>query len=141
MRPDFSLHHGGLTVSDMDRSIDFYKRVLGFEPDTEVTTSDGSLHIVHLKRGNDYLELFCPREPQPLPEFARDNGTDFRVIGTKHIAFSTAHPKEFHRFLEEQSVDSLSPVYENNPHYFYFFFRDPDGICIEIVSPRNPPID
>lgn len=132
-----SLHHGGLSVANLERSLSFYNKVLGFELDTHVTTPDGNLDIVHMKRGDDYLELFCHKYPEALPDFARDNMADFKVIGTKHIAFGTDSPEEVHQFLQEQEVEGLTPIYDNNPHYFYFFFRDPDGIAIEIVSPRK----
>lgn len=133
--PDFSLHHGALAVMDLRRSIDFYHDVLGFEVDTEVKTPDGEMDIVHMKRGGDFLELFCHKTALPLPEFARDNATDFKVIGTKHIAFSTDVPEQFHQYLTEKEVDDLTPIFDNNPYYKYFFFRDPDGIQIEVVSP------
>jgi len=133
--PDFSLHHGALAVTDLRRSIEFYYDVLGFEVDTEVKTPNGEMDIVHMKRGEDFLELFCHKSASPLPEFARDNATDFKVAGTKHIAFSTAKPEQLHQYLSEKGVDDLTPVFDNNPYYKYFFFRDPDGIAIEIVSP------
>lgn len=136
--PSLSLHHGGLSVSNLEQSLEFYKRVLGFELDTKITTSDGSMTIVHMKRGQDYLELFCHQSPQALPDFAKDVKTDFKVIGTKHVAFSTNDPEGVHLFLQEQGVEGLSPIHDNNPHYKYFFFKDPDGIILEIVSPRSP---
>ena len=137
MLPKFTLHHGGIAVSNLKESIAFYRRTLGFEVDTQVRTSDGQLDIVHMKKGDDYLELLCHQTAEPLPEFARDNASDFRVVGTKHISFSTDHPRQMHRHLNSEKVDGLTPIYDNNPHYYYFFFRDPDGIAIEIVSPRK----
>ncbi len=136
-RPEFSLHHGGLSVSNLERSMEFYRRVFGFELDTKVTSSDGSLVIVHLKRGNDYLELFCHQSPKPMPEHAHDPMSDFAVIGTKHIAFATYQAEQMHAFLRKQKVEGLTGIYENNPHYLYFFLKDPDGIIIEIVSPKH----
>lgn len=136
-RPDFYLHHGAISVSNMKRSLEFYKRVLGFEEDTRVNTPDGSLEIVHVKRGEDFLELFCHRSPDPLPDFAKDNMADFKVLGTKHIAFSTDDADGMYRFLEKQNVDGLSLIFDNNPTYRYFFFRDPDGIALEFVERRT----
>ena len=133
--PNLSLHHGGLAVTDLNRSLKFYKDILGFEVDTHITTADGMLDIVHIKRGGDYLELLCHKSAKPLPEFALDNSTDFKVAGTKHVSFSTGNPQEVHDYLSAQNVEGLTPIYHNNPYYKYFFFRDPDGIALEVVSP------
>jgi len=133
--PELSLHHGGIAVTDLKRSLEFYERVLGFEVDTQVKTPDGTMDIVHIKRGEDYLELFCHKSAAPLPEFARDNTTDFKVAGSKHVAFSTDDPEGMHKYLQEQKVDGLTPIFDNNPYYKYFFFRDPDGIALEVVAP------
>ena len=135
--PKFNIHHGGLSVSNLERSLAFYRDVLGYELDTKVSLPDGSMDIVHLTNGEDFIELFCPRNPDPLPEFAKEIGTDFRTLGTKHIAFVTDTPREMHAYLEEKKVDGLSPIYENNPNYYYFFFKDPDGIILEVVTPRK----
>lgn len=134
--PNITLHHGALAVTNLERSLEFYKRVLGFEVDTEVKLPDGSLDIVHIKRGNDYLELFCHKDAIELPQHSRDTMTDVQIAGTKHIAFSTDEPEVVHQYLNEQGVDDLTEIFDNNPYYKYFFFRDPDGIALEIVSPR-----
>ena len=132
--PAIKLHHGALAVTNLERSLEFYGRVLGFEVDTEINLPDGSLKIVHLKRGDDYLELFCHKNPLDLPEHCRENETDFQVVGTKHIAFSTDDAEAVHHHLQEQDVAELTEIFEN-PYYEYFFFRDPDGIALEVVSP------
>ena len=136
-RPGLHLHHGCLSVADLDRSIEFYARVLGFHPESRRVLPGGELEIAFLRRGDDRLELVCHRDAQALPEFATDPRNDFGVIGTKHLSFGTLDPEGLHAFLAEQRVDGLTDIADNNPAYFYFFFRDPDGIILEIVSPRE----
>lgn len=118
----------------MERSIDFYSRVLGFEVESRRYVSNISAEIAFLRNGDDRLEIICHDDAEPLPEFATEVSSDFRVIGTKHLSFATTRPEELHAFLAEQSVDDLTEIFDNNPTYTYFFFRDPDGIAIEIVS-------
>lgn len=136
-RPNLYLHHGCLSVSDLDRSIGFYHCVLGFEEESRRKIKDAGMEIAFLKRGHDRLELVCHSDCQPLPDFAADESSNFRVIGTKHLSFGTDDPEALHAFLTEQQVDGLSKIFDNNPTYFYFFFRDPDGIGLEIVAPKG----
>ena len=136
-RPDFHLHHGCISVADIDLSVEFYTRVLGFEQESSLYVEGISTKIVFLRRGNDRLELVSHDDAKPLPEFAQSVPTDFQVIDTKHLSFHTDAPEKLHSFFSEQGVDGLTEVFDNNPNYTYFFFRDPDGIAIEIVSKKS----
>ena len=136
-RPGLHLHHGCISVSDLDRSMEFYARVLGFEQESRRSLPGGELEIAFLRRGEDRLELVCHADAKPLPDFAAEPRSDFRVIGTKHLSFGTPDPDALHAFLAEQQVDGLTDIADNNPTYRYFFFRDPDGIILEVVSPRK----
>lgn len=131
-----NLHHAALSVSDMERSIAFYRDVFGFNLDTRVMADDQSMEIVHLRKGDRFIELFCHRDPLPLPEHAADMGLDFRTIGTKHLAFATDDPQGVHAALKARGIGGLTDVHEAR-YYYYFFFQDPDGITIEVVS-RKP---
>jgi methylmalonyl-CoA/ethylmalonyl-CoA epimerase len=136
-RPDLYLHHGCLSVADLDRSIEFYGRILGFEQESRRRLPDGGPEIAFLRRGADHLELVCHPGAESLPDFAADEKSNFRVIGTKHISFGTDDPRALHAFLQEQGVDGLSEIHDNNPFYYYFFFRDVDGINLEVVAPKE----
>lgn len=135
---DVHLHHGALSVSNIAQSVAFYKAALGFEVSTHAVVGDGQLEIVHLAKGDSFLELFCHRNATSLPDHARDNESDFPVIGTKHVAFGTDHPEALHAWLSERGVAGLTEIREG-PDYRYFFFKDPDGIILEVVSRKGRP--
>ena len=92
------VHHVGIIVSDLDRSLRFYRDVLGFEvleevdlvAGEEVSTGvglpDAQLSIVHLKAGDgptriELLHYLSP-ESRPLP-----HGSISNDIGVGHAAF------------------------------------------------------
>lgn len=133
MKPSMRLHHGGISVKDMDQSIEFYRDVFGFEVDTETNVSD-DFRITHMKLDDSYIELFWMRAHRELPEHARTLDTDLAVIGTKHMAFETDDAEAMYAFLISKGVEMVSDLRTDNTDYDYFFFKDPNGILLEFVS-------
>lgn len=133
MKPSIRLHHGGISVKDMNQSIAFYRDVFGFEVDTETIVSD-DFHITHMKLGDSYIELFWVREHRELPEHAQALDTDLAVIGTKHMAFETNDAEAMYTFLISKGVEMVSDLRRDNTDYNYFFFKDPNGILLEFVQ-------
>ena len=76
------------------------------------------------------------RSVAPLPEHAVEHERDLGVVGTKHVAFGTANPEAVHAELERRAVAGLTPIFDGT-YYKYFFFKDPDGIVLEIVSRKR----
>src|SRR5262245_52410980 len=83
----------GLTVSDVDRSIEFYQRVLGFEmrSDTEVWGADYErltgvfglrMRVVRMQLGEESIELtqYLTPRGRPAPVDSRSNDRWFQHV-------------------------------------------------------------
>lgn len=139
----------GMTVSDMDRSVDFYTRVLHFTKvsDRELY-GDGIEHvkgvfgarvrIVRLKLGDEFLELseyIAPRG-RPIPVDFRSNDQWFQ-----HVAIITRDMDKAYTWLRQNKVQHASSGPQRLPDWNpnaggiqAFYFRDPDGHHLEILA-------
>jgi catechol 2,3-dioxygenase-like lactoylglutathione lyase family enzyme len=139
----------GMTVSDMDRAVDFYSRVLTFEKlsDLEVWGDDferlqgvfGSrLRIVRMRLGEEEIELteyLAPRG-RPIPSDSRSNDLWFQ-----HIAIIVSDMDAAYSRLREHRVQHSSPGPQRLPDWNpnaggieAFYFKDPDGRPLEILE-------
>lgn len=141
------VHHKGITVSNLERSIAFYHEVLGLEFATEPTdvfsgedlsrglgVSGASLRLAILKAGNanvELLEYVTPESPidKPLPQNA---------LGAQHVAFLVDDIAAAVKELEAKGVEFYSPVnaVDEGPlaGWRWVYFSDPDGITLELVE-------
>jgi len=139
----------GFTVSDMDKAIDFYTRVLTFEKvaDTEVWGTEfehlsgvfgARARIVDLKLGAETLELTEYLTPQgrPIPVDSRSNDRWFQ-----HIAIIVSDIDKAYAQLRSHKVRHASTGPQTLPPYIKaaagikaFYFKDFDNHVLEILS-------
>ncbi len=142
-----SVHHIGITVSDLERSIDFYYRILGLEfakaptgifGGKELSRGVGvpgaSLRLVMFKAGSTLIELIEYSAPEsPVSEPLPNNG-----YGASHVAFEVDDIEYEKKRLEDQGVYFLSDINVVNERPFaawkWVYFLDPDGISHELVE-------
>jgi catechol 2,3-dioxygenase-like lactoylglutathione lyase family enzyme len=145
----------GLTVSDMERSLEFYTRVLPFtvEADTEAAGTDWEqltgvfgvrVRVVRLRLGNERLELTeyvaASTPGRPAPVDSRSNDRWFQ-----HVALIVSDMDSAYRLLRAHRVRSASTGPQLLPKSIpgaagirAFYFRDPDGHPLEILQfPRD----
>jgi catechol 2,3-dioxygenase-like lactoylglutathione lyase family enzyme len=139
----------GMTVRDVDRSVAFYRDVLGFEKFTErevdgpeferLTGVFGSrARIVRMKLGDEQIELteyLAPRG-RSMPEDSRANDQWFQ-----HIAIIVRDMDEAYQRLRQFKVEHASSGPQRLPDWNKaaggiqaFYFRDPDGHFLEILQ-------
>jgi catechol 2,3-dioxygenase-like lactoylglutathione lyase family enzyme len=128
------LEHTGLSVSDLDRSIAFYRDLLGLrlgrviEPDSnsklgEIVGLPGCLaRIAHLGSEKGMLELFEYRKPRG--RLRRRNQAD---LGFSHVGFATDDIRAEYDRLRQAGVSFLSAPVEFRTGAWVVYFRGPDG--------------
>lgn len=142
----------GFTVSDMDKALDFYTRILPFEKvsDVEVWGHDferlsgvfgARVRIVRLRIGSETLELTEYLTPQgrPIPVDSRSNDRWFQ-----HIAIIVSDMDKAYSLLRANKVRHASTAPQTLPAYITaaagikaFYFRDFDDHVLEILQFPN----
>lgn len=130
-----NLDHIAISVSDMKRSLEFYRDTLGLEvvKDTRICDEsigrvigvpDAKCRIVHLKLGNAFIELFEYCQPQGQNVADTLNQYDHAII---HFAFGVDCFDEFILRLKRKGVEFVSEPVEFRPGVWCVYFRGPDG--------------
>ena len=121
-----------LRVTDLDKSVAFYRDVLGF-----------ALHkamdqVVFLEVGPLDSPLGRDGHPQLLALFCRDPDVSTERSTFDHIAFevpAAQYEPERARYAEKGMIISERAWPETLPwRGRSFFFRDPDGNVVEIIA-------
>jgi catechol 2,3-dioxygenase-like lactoylglutathione lyase family enzyme len=139
----------GMTVSDLDRSIDFFSKVLSFEKvsEAEVAGEDYEhlegvfglrARVARLRLGDETLELveyLAPRG-RPVPVDSRSNDRWFQ-----HVAIVVSDMDRAYARLREAKVEHASSGPQRLPETIpgaagirAFYFKDPDGHPLEILE-------
>ena len=121
----FQMIHENYNVTDLDRSLAFYREALGLEEKRRKTAADGSYIIVYIGNGNSDFELeltWLKDHPQKY-----DLGEE-----EFHLAFRTDNFEAAHALHEKMGCI----CFENHAMGIYFIL-DPDGYWLEIVPTRK----
>ena len=138
----------GLTVSDLDRSVEFYSTVLQFQKVSETEVDGGSYEhltgvfglrarIARMRLGAESIELteFLAPRGKPAPVDARSNDRWFQ-----HVAIIVSDMDRAYQWLREHKVQHASPGPQLLPAWNRnaggiraFYFRDPDGHPLEVL--------
>jgi catechol 2,3-dioxygenase-like lactoylglutathione lyase family enzyme len=138
-----------MTVADMDRSVDFYSRVLTFEKtsDTEIAGENvehlfgvfgARVRVVRMKLGDESIELvqFLAPRGRAIPADSRSNDLWFQ-----HIAIIVSDMDRAYQVLRENRVEHSSTGPQRLPDWNKnaagikaFYFKDPDEHPVEILE-------
>ena len=139
----------GMTVSDVDRSVEFFTKVLSFEKvsDVEVAGSEYEhlqglfglrMRVVRMKLGDEFIELteYLTPRGRPVPVDSRSNDRWFQ-----HIAIITSDMDRAYEWLRKNKVQHASTGPQKLPETIKpaagiraFYFKDPDGHPLEVLQ-------
>ena len=138
----------GMTVSDMDRSVEFYSKVLSFEKmsDVEVYGTEYEylqaifglrMRVVRMRLGDEFIELteYLTPKGRPIPVDSRSNDRWFQ-----HIAIVVSDMDRAYQHLRKYKVQHASTAPQRIPDWNKaaagiraFYFKDPDEHNLEII--------
>jgi catechol 2,3-dioxygenase-like lactoylglutathione lyase family enzyme len=136
------VHHVGITVSELERSVEFYCANFGLReiarnhldgsliseqtelPDTEI---DVSL----LAGSNTVVELLCYRNPEGKPYTLRACDA-----GAAHVCLVVEDLDAVHAAMRQRGVNfHARPTKLMDDDTKMVYVRDPDGIIVELIEP------
>ena len=125
------VHHLRLTVTDIQRSREFYTSLLGFEVVAESPPPGG----VGMVRG-DLMMGLRPMAPDG-DRFDPDR------VGLDHLSFTVASRADLEqavRLFDERGVTHGSITRLSSVGFDILSFEDPDGIQLELTAPVDQPV-
>ena len=128
------LSHLALTVKDMEKSKDFYCRILGFKKVFELNDQ---------KTGAPWIVYFHIRDKQFVELFyygTRDNPWDPSLRGFNHICFEVDDIQQFAKHVEAEGLTLDKQPKLGVDNNWQCWVTDPDGVRIEVmqISPDSP---
>ena len=143
------MSHVGICVSDLERSIRFYRDLLGFrhvsnlqvagEPAARLLRLPGAdLHAAYLERDGTRIELLwyaAPPRREPQPERRMND------LGLTHLSLRVSDLPDLVEELRRQGVRVLDDTRLEFPEFgaAAVMITDPDGQWIELVQAPGDP--
>ncbi len=119
--------HSMIRVKDIEKSMDFYTKVLNMKFDHKKRLDDCWLYFLNDEDGTCQIELTYNDE---TPANGYENGNSFG-----HFAFSVDSLKEFTEKLHNAGYDYLYEPFDlNGKGTKIAFVKDPDGNEIELIE-------
>jgi catechol 2,3-dioxygenase-like lactoylglutathione lyase family enzyme len=148
--PVTRINHVSFTVRDLDRTVEFYEHVLGFRllgrkrrnypglakglfGTSLQTTGDADILIANMQAPGLEVEFIQYTQPASQPY-----GGDPSTAGSAHLALDCSDIHAERSRLEGLGVHFNSReivIDDGTGHpWQWCYFRDPDGICVELVE-------
>ena len=140
------IDHTALSVPDMDKALDFYSGVLGFEVlmnfawpsgakplDDLVGLPDSASKVAMLKLGDTKLEIFQYQNPEGKPQDADRPVCDHGII---HLCLAVSDIRDEYTRLAEAGVRFNSEPIDMGKETCVYG-RDPFGNVLELIEKKS----
>ncbi|QHG14798.1 VOC family protein [Nostoc sp. ATCC 53789] len=138
----------GLTVTNCDRSLEFYTQALAFELVSDITVegqdysdlegvTGAKIRIITLRLGDELIELmeYLNIQGKPIPSYSQSNDLWFQ-----HLAIVVSDMDRAYAHLRSFSIEPISVAPQTIPPgnqasggVRAFKFKDPDGHDLELI--------
>lgn len=141
MQPKVRIHHTALSVDDLERSVAWYKEMLGLEELHRMEIEHNGTKICFVGNEQFALELLEVPGHNPIPADRSHPDTDNATCGVKHICIMVDNNIDYINWLKENGVKIAFEFQPDEDIVGYAaFINDIDGNVIEVFDSRNPVI-
>ena len=119
------VHHIAIIVSDYEKAKDFYVGKLGFEIVRDNYREEKNDYKLDLKLGDSELEIFCKSD-------APKRMSHPEALGLRHLAFYVDDVEKTMKELNALGIETEPLRTDDFTGKKMTFFKDPDGLPIEI---------
>jgi methylmalonyl-CoA/ethylmalonyl-CoA epimerase len=135
MKPSH-IEHIGIAVSDLEKAIDFYQKVLGLQCYKIEEVSDQKVRTAFLMVGNTKIELLQSTDPEgPIGKFIEKRGE-----GIHHIAFAVEGIRDHLAHAEAMGVKLIDASPRKGAEGLDIAFLHPksaSGVLIEFCEEKE----
>lgn len=119
------IHHVAIITSDYEKTKEFYVNKLGFEIVRENYRPDRDDYKLDLRMGESELEIFCEKHPP-------GRLTNPEACGLRHLAFKVEDVEQTAQELRSMGIETEPIRLDDYTGRKMTFFRDPDGLPLEL---------
>lgn len=119
--------HTCVRVKDLEKSLEFYKEVLGFEVASEKDFPEDEFTLVYLRLPGSEYELELTYNYDQKEDYDLGNGYGHIAIGVDDL--ETTHEEYSQTSYQVGDIKELS-----DGSVRFFFIQDPDGYKIEVIQ-------
>ena len=127
-----AVHHIALLVSDYQKSREFYVDKLGFRIVRENLRKERGDYKLDLELNGVELEIFAPVQKDPEHKLHPERPNFPEAYGLRHLAFTVTDIEKTAAELRAKGIE-LEPIRVDGFSGGKFtFFKDPDGLPLEL---------